>query len=35
MGEPANTLHILVIEDDPDARANLQNILDLDDYGDL
>jgi PAS domain S-box-containing protein len=25
-------LHVLVIEDDPDARSNLQDILELDDY---
>src|SRR5262245_15170692 len=30
--DPVDSLHILVIEDDPDTRANLRDILELDDY---
>jgi signal transduction histidine kinase len=30
--EPLLPLHVLVIEDDPDTRANLRDILELDDY---
>lgn len=29
---PTGSLHILLIEDDPDARANLRDILELDDH---
>ena len=32
MTEPATPLHVLVIEDDADTRANLQDILELDEY---
>jgi signal transduction histidine kinase len=32
MSETATPLHVLVIEDDPDTRANLRDILELDDY---
>ena len=32
MSKQATPPHILVIEDDPDTRANLQDILELDDY---
>jgi DNA-binding response OmpR family regulator len=30
--DPLEALRILVIEDDPDARANLRDILELDDH---
>ena len=30
--DPATPLHILVIEDDADTRANLRDILELDDH---
>jgi signal transduction histidine kinase len=32
MTETATPFHVLVIEDDPDTRANLQDVLELDDY---
>jgi signal transduction histidine kinase len=32
MSETATPLHVLVIEDDPDTRANLRDVLELDDF---